>query len=124
MIGLRNQYAVIHTHDAPTLAKYNLKVLGILFALCRDDFCKRRWLYLIEVDDAPFCLGDDFLGHDEYITLLKFQLLGLHGCKDNITQVYAWGNLANTSDRYNMKFCAHMPPVAFIISFGLQHCKL
>jgi hypothetical protein len=71
-------------------------MLGVLFALCGSYAGELGWLYLGEVDDASLGFGNDFLCHDEYITLLKLQVLGLHSCVDNETQVCSWGDLTDT----------------------------
>jgi hypothetical protein len=92
---------MVHAHDAAAFAQYNLDIGSIFPALQSGGTSELRWLYLIEIDNAALRFRDDFLCYNEYIALLKGQLLGLHGFINDKSQVGAWGYLTYARDGYD-----------------------
>ncbi len=99
--GFGDDDAVVHADDSPAFAEDDFGVAGVFFVEGGDFYCEGRGSHVVEVDEAAFGFGDDFLGDDEDVAVFHIKSVGSEGMGNQAAEVVArvdFGDALNADD--------------------------
>src|SRR5919107_366289 len=95
VVGLRDDYAAVHPHDALALAEDDLDLAGVLVVVVGEAFGESGRLDRSEVHEPPFGLANDLVRYDHDVARLE-QIIPRR--PDNkVRQVVAWADLGDAA---------------------------
>ena len=104
MPGFGDDDATVHPDYTATFAEHHFRVSRVsLVKGCYFDG-KGRWRDVLQIDEATLRFGNDFLGNDQHVSILKSNSLSGDGIRNRASQVVAGVDFGKAADGDDANF--------------------